>query len=143
MIVTLVVGLWLRMPHIDGSNRDPLSAPAAIESEFPVEGGDGPIVLETEYRVAAEDARDFYDTMLKIHLSRKRNGARDWSLAHDIADPESWTERVRYLTWHDYLRQLHRPTPAERELQARATALHRGPEPIRVRRMLEGPYSSA
>ncbi|WP_204336505.1 MFS transporter, partial [Proteus mirabilis] len=45
-------------------------------------------------------------------------------------------------TWHDYLRQRNRPTQAERALQKSASDLHMGPEPVRVKRMLERPFGS-
>jgi hypothetical protein len=53
-----------------------------------------------------------------------------------------WTERYHCPTWLDYLRQRNRATLAERELQQQAIAFHLGPEPIRVRRMLERPFGS-
>ncbi|WP_456679871.1 hypothetical protein [Bradyrhizobium sp. USDA 3311] len=42
----------------------------------------------------------------------------------------------------DYLRQRNRSTQSERTLDRRASAFHIGPEPIRVRRMLERPFGS-
>ena len=45
-------------------------------------------------------------------------------------------------TWLDYLRQRSRATQSERALQQRAIGFHLGPDPIRVRRMLERPFGS-
>ena len=64
------------------------------------------------------------------------------SFARDIADPELWTERFHCPTWHDYLRQRSRSTATERALHVRANEFHIGPEPIRIRRMLERPIGS-
>ncbi len=80
--------------------------------------------------------------MQEVQLSRQRNGAYGWSIARDVTDPELWTERYHCPTWHDYLRQRSRPTDAERALQRTATDMHIGPEPVRIRRMLERPFGS-
>lgn len=141
-LITLAVGLRLRMPHVEGSDRDSVSSFADPEVTLPIGSHSGPIVLEIEYRVSVINGRAFYNTMLEVQLSRQRNGAHGWSIARDVIDPEIWIERLQYPTWHDYLRQRHRVTLAERELQARATAFHQGPEPVRIRQMLERPYGS-
>ena len=105
-------------------------------------GRSGPLVVEIEYRVAQDNARAFHNVMQEVQLSRQRNGAYGWSIARDIADPELWTERYHCPTWLDYLRQRNRATQSERELHQQAIAFHLGPEPIRVRRMLERPFGS-
>jgi hypothetical protein len=102
----------------------------------------GPIVVEIEYRVDPNKARLFYATMQRVQLSRQRNGAYGWTLARDIANPELWTERYHCPTWHDYLRQRIRATESERILQRRALKFHLGPDPVRIRRMLERPIGS-
>jgi Transmembrane secretion effector len=80
--------------------------------------------------------------MQDVQLSRQRNGAYGWSIARDIADPELWTERYHCPTWLDYLRQRNRATQSERALHQRAMEFHLGPDPVRIRRMLERPFGS-
>jgi hypothetical protein len=109
---------------------------------MPLTARSGPIVIEIEYRVDLKRAREFYGLMQQVQLSRQRNGAYGWSIARDIADPEVWTERYHCPTWLDYLRQRNRPTQAERTLTMSAADFHIGPEPVRVRRMLERPFGS-
>ena len=99
-------------------------------------------MVEIEYRVAQDDARAFHGVMQEVQLSRQRNGAYGWSIARDIADPELWTERYHCPTWLDYLRQRNRSTQSERTLHQQAIAFHFGPDPVRVRRMLERPFGS-
>src|ERR1700691_3976121 len=84
----------------------------------------------------------FYSVMQHVQLSRQRNGAYGWSIARDIADPELWTERFHCPTWLDYLRQRNRSTQSERALHQQAIAFHLGPDPVRIRRMLERPVGS-
>jgi hypothetical protein len=100
------------------------------------------IVIEIDYRVDPEQARAFYDAMLKLQRTRLRNGAFDWSLSRDIADPMLWTERYHCPTWGDYLRMRGRFTASDRELQAQANAFHTGASAGRVRRSLERPFGS-
>jgi MFS family permease len=142
MLLSPLLGLWLRMPPIGARNEDAAETLADPEVRLSLTPRSGPLVVEIEYRVAQENARAFHNVMQDVQLSRQRNGAYGWSIARDIADPELWTERYHCPTWLDYLRQRNRATQSERELHLNAMAFHLGPEPIRVRRMLERPFGS-
>ncbi|MFK4654238.1 MFS family permease [Bradyrhizobium japonicum] len=141
MLASPLLGLWLPMPGIGarGEEAEMLEDPKV---RLELTGRSGPLVVEVEYRVAQENARAFHNVMQEIQLFRQRNGAYGWSIARDIADPELWTERYHCPTWLDYLRQRNRSTQSERELDRQATIFHIGPEPIRIRRMLERPFGS-
>jgi MFS family permease len=142
MFVSPVLEIWLPMPETEGANTEPVDPLAEPEVNLLISGRSGPIVVEVKYRVSQDKARAFYTVMLKVQATRQRNGAYGWSIARDIADPEIWTERYHCPTWLDYLRQRNRATQSERELHLRAIGFHIGPEPIRVRRMLERPLGS-
>jgi hypothetical protein len=130
------------MPTVRGPNEQSLDLLEDPEVRLSLTSRSGPIVVEIEYRVSPKKARLFYAVMQHVQLSRKRNGAYGWSIARDLADPELWTERYHCPTWHDYLRQRNRSTDSERALHERANEFHIGPEPIRIRRMLERPVGS-
>jgi MFS family permease len=142
MLVSPVLGIWLRMPRVGARNEDATELLADPEVQLSLTGRSGPLVVEIEYRVAQDNARAFHNVMQEVQLSRQRNGAYGWSIARDIGDPELWTERYHCPTWLDYLRQRNRATQSERGLHQRAIDFHLGPEPIRVRRMLERPFGS-
>jgi MFS family permease len=142
MALSPLLGLWLRMPPVGARNEDAAELLADPEVRLSLTGRSGPLVVEIEYRVAQDNARAFHNVMQDVQLSRQRNGAYGWSIARDVADPELWTERYHCPTWLDYLRQRNRATQSERELHQKAIAFHLGPEPIRVRRMLERPFGS-
>ena len=142
MLLSPLLGIWLRMPPVGARYEPPAEALADPEVRLSLTGRSGPLVVEIEYRVAQDNARAFHNVMQEVQLSRQRNGAYGWSIARDIADPELWTERYHCPTWLDYLRQRDRATQAERELHLQAIAFHLGPEPVRVRRMLERPFGS-
>jgi MFS family permease len=141
MFVSPLLGFWLRMPPV-GVRNEAAEVLADPEVRLSLTGRSGPLVVEIEYRVAQESARAFHNVMQEVQLSRQRNGAYGWSVARDIADPELWTERYHCPTWLDYLRQRNRSTQSERALHQRAIDFHLGPDPVRVRRMLERPFGS-
>jgi predicted MFS family arabinose efflux permease len=142
MALSPLLGIWLRMPPVGARNEAASEVLADPHVQLSLTGRSGPLVVEIEYRVAQDSARLFHNVMQEVQLSRQRNGAYGWSIARDIADPELWTERYHCPTWLDYLRQRNRATQSERALHQRAIDFHIGPDPIRVRRMLERPFGS-
>jgi MFS family permease len=141
MLLSPLLGLLLPMPRIGARDED-VEDLADPEVRLMLTGRMGPLVVEIEYRVAQDNARAFHSVMQDVQLSRQRNGAYGWSIARDIADPELWTERYHCPTWFDYLRQRNRPTQTERALHQSAMDFHIGPDPVRIRRMLERPFGS-
>jgi MFS family permease len=141
MLLSPLLGLLLPMPRVGARDEDAEDL-ADPEAKLMLTGRMGPLVVEIEYRVAQDNARAFHNVMQDVQLSRQRNGAYGWSIARDIADPELWTERYHCPTWLDYLRQRNRATQSERALHQQAIAFHIGPEPVRIRRMLERPFGS-
>jgi MFS family permease len=141
MLLSPLLGLFLPMPRIGARDED---AEDLVDPEVKLmlTGRMGPLVVEIEYRVTQDNARAFHNVMQDVQLSRQRNGAYGWSIARDIADPELWTERYHCPTWLDYLRQRNRSTQSERALHQEAMAFHIGPDPVRIRRMLERPFGS-
>lgn len=102
----------------------------------------GPIVVEVEYDVDPDQAREFYAVMMEMQRVRKRIGGFEWSLARDIADPALWTERYHCPTWGDYLRMRDRYSQEDFEAQAAADSFNRSVSGRRVRRRLERPFGS-
>jgi MFS family permease len=141
MLASPLLGRWLQMPRVGARNED-AEVLADPQVQLALTARSGPLVVEIEYRVAQDSARAFHNVMQEVQLSRQRNGAYGWSIARDIADPELWTERYHCPTWLDYLRQRNRSTQSERALHQRAIEFHLGPDPVRVRRMLERPFGS-
>ncbi|OPF97383.1 MFS transporter [Rhodopseudomonas palustris] len=141
MLASPVLAFLLPMPPV-GTRTEDAELLADPEVKLALTSRSGPVVIEIEYRIDADEARAFHNVMQEVQLSRQRNGAYGWSIARDIADPELWTERYHCPTWLDYLRQRSRSTQDDRALHRRAIAFHRGVDPIRVRRMLERPFGS-
>ncbi|HTZ34477.1 MAG TPA: MFS transporter [Stellaceae bacterium] len=141
MLASPLLGVWLRMPRIGARGEETVTLDDP-EVRLALTGRSGPLVIEIEYRIRQENARPFHQVMQQIRLFRQRNGAYRWSVARDIADPELWTERYLCPTWLDYLRQRNRATKSDSALEQQAVALHVGPDPVRIRRMLVRPFGS-
>jgi hypothetical protein len=140
MMLTALIGRWLRLPESDDTGREPAGL-GIPETALALTARSGPIVIEVEYRVDADKARAFYIAMQDVQLVRHRNGAYDWSISRDIHDPALWKERFQCPTWLDYLRQRSRQTVADAEAQQRAAQFY-DPQTMRVRRSLERPFGS-
>lgn len=121
-------------------------APIRIDVEpeigLPITMRSGPVIIEIEYRVAAEDAREFYNRALGLRPLRLRNGSYEWSMARDIADPTKWTERFACPTWADYLRIRDRQTAADHSAQKKIDELLIDGAAKTVRRRLDRPFGS-
>jgi MFS family permease len=142
LMLTPLIGLI--MPIRSASLADVAMVELGNEPEvaLAITARSGPIAIEVDYQVDPDKARHFYNVMLKLQRARLRNGAFNWSLSRDIADPAAWTERFHFPTWEDYLRQRSRFTHLDRKLQASADAFHRSDRSVRVRRYLERPFGS-
>ncbi len=142
MLAAPLLAIWLRMPRSESAVEDAREALAEPEVALGLTPRSGPIIVEIDYHVAADKARMFYQSSLDVQRGRQRNGAYGWSISRDIANPELWTERFHCPTWHDYLRQRSRATQAEREQEQHMRSFHLGPDPVRIRRLLERPFGS-
>lgn len=92
---------------------------------------DGPVLITVEYRVPAERASDFIETMDAMRLFRRREGAISWGLFRDAADPDHYVETFLVLTWGEHLRQHARVTVEDQALEARRdTFLQPGAAPF-------------
>ena len=142
LIVSPVLGLILPMPRVSKAEEEMTEERRDPEVALAITLRSGPIVIEVEYRIEADQARNFYAVMQDVRRSRLRSGAFDWSLARDIADPELWTERYHCPTWGDFLRQRSRATQSDIATEERANTYHIGSHTNRVRRRLERPFGS-
>lgn len=142
LMATPLVGLLIPMPRVSERDAEMVDVTNEPEVALALTARSGPIVIEMDYQVDPAVAREFYNVMLKLQLARLRNGAFDWSISRDIADPSLWTERFHCPTWADYLRLRSRLTHSDRELQAMANAFHTGGDGPHIRRRLERPFGS-
>jgi MFS family permease len=139
--LTPLLGLFMPMPSVSPAGVETVELDDEPEVAMALTLRSGPVVIEIDCEVDPDQARDFYTAMQALQGARKRNGAFDWSLSRDIADPAVWTERFLCPTWGDYLRLRSRLTHSDRELQEAVASFVR-PGSRHVRRKLERPFGS-
>jgi MFS family permease len=137
MMVCALLGLVLPMAQTLHLNLDPLRTWPEPSTAVPVEQRSGPVVVTIEYIIDEADILEFLAAMAERRRIRRRDGARNWTLLRDLADPRIWIERYNTPTWLDYLRHNNRLTQHDAVVPTRLRALHRGESPPVVRRMLE------
>jgi MFS family permease len=102
--------------------------------EVPVVSGtldpdEGPVLVTVDYRIDPARADDFVAVMAELERTRRRDGAIEWGLYQDVADPWRWIETYIVESWVEHLRQHERVTMSDRVLQDRVYALVDGSEP--------------
>jgi len=51
-------------------------------------------VIMIEYAIKEQDTAEFLAVMAERRRIRRRDGARQWTLARDLENPESWMENL-------------------------------------------------
>ncbi|MGY0561241.1 MFS transporter [Luteimonas sp. A277] len=137
MVACALLGLRFPLARLTELNLDPLSRWKEPATAVPVQPRTGPVVVTVEYIIGEEDVLEFLGAMAERRRMRRRDGARNWRVLRDLADPEIWIERYETPTWLDYIRHNSRLTHDDATIPAHLRALHRGPDGPRVRRMIE------
>jgi len=114
----------------------PLGALPEDHARTDIDPDAGPIVVSIEYRIDPADAARFVRAAYALGRTRRRDGARRWSLMQDLDDPSRFIERYQAVTWLEHLRQWQRATVADQAVREAVLNLHRGPGPPRVRHLL-------
>ena len=126
-----------RCPQTGNDNLDLQNSWREPDTAVSVEPRSGPVVVTIEYRIPAGSVVPFLAAMSERRRIRRRDGAHGWSLMRDLGDPELWVERYHVSTWLDYVRHNQRRTVADVANSEAIHALHNGPHPPVVHRMLE------
>jgi MFS family permease/quinol monooxygenase YgiN len=85
----------------------------------------GPIMVQVEYSVDPDCADGFRTAIAELGRSRRRDGAVEWWLFQDTADPAHFVETWVEETWADHLRNHERVSVAHREIEQRVRDLTR------------------
>ncbi|MEO5757749.1 MAG: MFS transporter [Mesorhizobium sp.] len=142
MLAGGAIGLLLPLPQQPILNLDPLNRFKEPHLALDLKPRSGPIAIMIEYVIRHEDEKDFLAIMAERGRIRRRDGARNWTLARDLENPTIWIEHYHTPTWLEYIRHNGRITHADAVISERIRALHSGEEPPRVRRMIERPTTA-
>ena len=137
LFLSALLGFWRALAETADLNLELLQRWKEPDTEVPVEARTGPVVITIQYVIAEQDILEFLRAMDERRRIRRRDGANDWKLLRDLADPQIWIERYSTPTWLDYVRHNSRLTHEDAVIPERIRSLHRGPERPVVRRMIE------
>jgi len=135
--ISLTFGYFLPLADLNEENLDPSNRWRVPDTAIPIEYRSGPIVIIIEHRIAPENTLEFLSVMSERRRIRIRDGARQWTLMRDLADPELWVERYSVPTWLDYVRHNQRRTQADDANREALRKLWQGEKEAPVRRMIE------
>lgn len=130
------VGFLLPLPTRTELDLSPLNAWTEPDVAVNIQPRSGPIAISVEYVIDEADTAEFLDAMAERHRIRVRDGARNWQLLRDLADPRLWIEFYETPTWVEYVRHNSRRTNADSAWTERLRSLHRGPGLPVVRRRI-------
>ncbi|PBC04656.1 MFS transporter [Mesorhizobium sp. WSM3860] len=142
MLAGGAIGFILPLPQHTALNLDPLNRFKEPMLALDLKPRSGPIAIMIEYIIREEDVPEFLATMAERGRIRRRDGARNWTLARDLENPGIWIEHYHTPTWVEYIRHNRRATHADAVVGERIRALHSGENPPRVRRMIERPTTA-
>jgi MFS family permease len=98
-----------------------------LYEEIPPE--QGPVLITIEYRIDPLRAAEFEHAMRAFEPIRRRDGAVMWGLFSDVKDPSRYLETFISETWGEHLRQHHRLTLSDSDIELHARSFHIGSEP--------------
>ncbi|MDX8465286.1 MFS transporter [Mesorhizobium sp. VK23B] len=142
MLAGGAIGFILPLPQQTALNLDPLNRFKEPMLGLDLKPRSGPIAIMIEYIIREDDVPQFLATMAERGRIRRRDGARNWTLARDLENPSVWIEHYHTPTWVEYIRHNRRATHADAVVGERIRALHSGENPPRVRRMIERPTTA-
>ena len=135
MLGQLLLQPFLTLPSDQAPDMRPANRRETLVTEVPVPAGEGPVMIQVEYNVKADNVPAFLTAMDELGHQRRRNGALRWRLFQDVSDADHWIETFLVADWLDQRRLLDRTTTADLLIEAEALRHHEGDEPV-VRRMI-------
>ena len=126
----VVVGLIFHLIKLPKGDADLVASnhwPEPLTAE-PVAHDRGPVLILIEYSVARENRDAFLKAISLLSRERRRDGAYGWGITEDAADPERILEWFMVESWAEHLRQHHRVSKADADVQEQVRRFHKGPD---------------
>jgi MFS family permease len=96
---------------------------AMPELQIPPNEDAGPVLIIIDWQIDPATADEFAAAMIPVRRQRRRDGAYNWGLFHDLEAPGHMVESYYVSTWSEHERQHHRATAADDLEQSAARAL--------------------
>lgn len=135
LFLAAVVLKRITLPAGDADFTPSLHWPEPLTADT-VEHDRGPVLILIEYRIALDNRPKFFGGLKKLSQARLRDGAYGWGITEDAADPEKIVEWFMVESWAEHLRQHHRVSNADADIQRDTVKYHIGPEGPVVRHFL-------
>jgi len=136
----LIAGLaaTLRWPMTSGASLDLRPSLHWPDPRIEIEtaADEGPVLVTIEYRIDPNTGNDFVAAMHALGRVRRRDGAVQWGIHRDIADPSRYLETFLIESWVEHLRQHQRGTISDRGIEDRARVFHIGETPPRAAHLI-------
>jgi MFS family permease len=112
-----------------------------IASKDEAGSNQGPVLVTVEYSVIPEQRAGFMEAIHQYEPVRRRNGASQWGIFHDVEGRDRYVETFLVSTWAEHQRQHERQTKADHELEQRLRGyLNKDPE---VRHLIYAPANNS
>jgi hypothetical protein len=110
---------FLRLPDatVDLTTWNHWAVPKLGKNALPEGDDSGPVLVTVEYEVAPENVEDFLNAVYRYGPIRRRDGAMQWGIFRDVAQPDHYLETFLVNSWAEHLRQHERGTVADRALE--------------------------
>jgi len=138
--VALVAGLAAtpRWPMTSGARLDLRPSLHWPEPRLEIEAraDEGPVLVTVEYLIAPGKENDFMKAIHALGRVRRRDGAIQWGVYHDTAEPSRYVETFLVESWVEHLRQHQRGTVADRGVEDRVRAFHVADAPPQISHLI-------
>ncbi|MDN5869939.1 MAG: MFS transporter [Nitrococcus sp.] len=133
-LLVAAAGALVVIPLVSGARLnqgETLDLSPSLHWPAPVVAGEikpdrGPVMTTIEYQTDPADARAFVAALADLSHARRRAGAFAWGMFEDAAVPGRYLEYFMESSWVEHLRHHERVTVADRPIQDRVVAFHRG-----------------
>jgi Transmembrane secretion effector len=128
LVVAVVAGATLRIGDAGDIDITPVHWPIPVVQHQPAPA-DGPVLITIEWWIDPSRVEEFAVAMVPIARHRRRDGAVQWGLYRDVAEPGRMTESFMVASWAEHERQHHRTIAADAAEEAEARAFLVGNDP--------------
>src|SRR3546814_3019509 len=101
------------------------------------------LLVTIRYRIDEADSDQFLKAIYELSDERYRDGAYNWGVSQDTAEPRVWIEWFFVSSWAVHLRQHERATGRDQAVHDSVRAYARGGAQPEVRHSLPLPHIAA
>jgi MFS family permease len=126
LFASLAAGIFWKLSVGDTSTLNAHGLFPFLKIGTALETADAPGLVMFEYRISAANRASFLQLMESVATIRQRNGATQWGIYEDLAQPGRWLEEFVVDSVSEMERIRQRTTAADYALLQQVYALHEG-----------------